>query len=185
MKAFGQFAPEETKAFLKIGIPKKVPSKTILFEEGQAFDRLYFVQSGIVRAYRVIDGEDYTYFFFSDHDFAVDFQSFLTDTISSLFFETLTDTSLVVFSKRDIYQLYERFPRFEKLGRAMAENAYLSAAERLKQYQTDSLKVRYSKLISKNPSFVQAVPQHYIASYLGVKPQSLSRIRAEISGKKY
>jgi hypothetical protein len=67
----------------------------------------------------------------------------------------------------------------------MAEKAYLSAASRLKQHQTDDLKTRYLTLLSKNPKLVQSVPQHFIASYLGVKPQSLSRIKAEIAGKQY
>jgi hypothetical protein len=67
----------------------------------------------------------------------------------------------------------------------MAEKAYLSAAERLKQHQTDSLKTRYLALISKNPQLFRDVSLRHIASYLGVKPQSLSRIRAEIAGKNY
>lgn len=185
LSKFGYFTSEETKAFEKIGHYTAIPIKTIIFDGQQPFDKLYFVVSGIIRTYRLIDGEDYTYFFFSTNDFAVDFQSFLTDTQSSLVFETLTPTECIVFQKKDIYQLYENYPKFERLGRIMAETAYLSAADRLKQHQTDSLKTRYLNLIAKNSTLFQEVPQHYIASYLGVKPQSLSRIRAEISGKKY
>ena len=185
LERFGKFTKDEINAFERIGQFRSVSAKTMLFTGNQIFNKLFFIKSGIVRSFRLIDGEDYTYFFFSANEFAVDYQSFLTDTISPLIFETLTNAELYVFQKQDIYKIYDTHPKFEKIGRLMAEYAYLSAAERLKQHQTDDLKTRYLKLIAKNPALFQIVPQHYIASYLGVKPQSLSRIRAEISGKKY
>jgi CRP/FNR family transcriptional regulator, anaerobic regulatory protein len=185
LSRYGVFTEEEELAFRAIAVEKQFKAKHILFDGMQVFNKLYYIKSGIIRSYRLIDGEDYTYFFFSDNDFAVDYQSYLTDTVSPLFFETLTETAVFVFNKKDIYKLYEQYPKFERIGRLMAEYAYLSAADRLKQHQTDDLKTRYLKLVSKSPDLFQAVPQHYIASYLGVKPQSLSRIRAEIAGKKY
>jgi CRP/FNR family transcriptional regulator, anaerobic regulatory protein len=185
LSKYSVFTEEEQAAFEKIGNRRTFRAKSLLFDGMQIFNKLYYIETGIIRSFRLIDGEDYTYFFFSASDFAVDYQSYLTDTISPLFFETLTETEVYIFQKTDIYALYEKYPKFEKIGRLMAEYAYLSAADRLKQYQTDDLKTRYLKLISKSPDLFQTVPQHYIASYLGVKPQSLSRIRAEISGKKY
>lgn len=185
LATFGQFTDEEVSAFEVIGLSRSATAKTFLFQGDRPFNRLFFIQTGIIRAFRLIDGEDFTYFFFSTNDFAVDYQSYLTDTPSTLFFETLTATTYTEYNKKDIDELYDKYPKFLKIGKLMAEGAYLSAADRLKQHQTDDLKTRYLKLVSKNPSLFQSVPQHYIASYLGVKPQSLSRIRAEISGKKY
>lgn len=185
LATFGQFNEEEVRAFEAIGLARSATAKTGIFHGDRPFRKLFFIQTGIIRAFRLIDGEDFTYFFFSTNDFAVDFQSYLTDTPSPLFFETLTATAYIEYDRKDIYELYDKYPKFLKIGKAMAEGAYLSAADRLKQHQTDDLKTRYLKLVSKNPDLFQNVPQHYIASYLGVKPQSLSRIRAEISGKKY
>lgn len=185
LATFGQFTDEEVNAFEALGIFRSTTAKTFLFDGDRPFKKLFFIQSGIVRAFRLIDGEDFTYFFFSTNDFAVDYQSYLTDTASTLYFETLTTTTYIEYNKKDIYELYDKYPKFLKIGKQMAEGAYLSAADRLKQHQTDDLKTRYLKLVSKNPALFQTVPQHYIASYLGVKPQSLSRIRAEISGKHY
>ena len=185
LATFGQFTEDEVNAFEAIGHIRSAPSKTVLFTGDKPFNKLFYIRTGIVRTFRLIDGEDYTYFFFSTNDFAVDFQSYLTDTPSSFIFETLTPASYIEFNKKDIDSLYDQYPRFEKIGRLMAEGAYLSAADRLKQHQTDDLKTRYLKLISGSPALFQTVPQHYIASYLGVKPQSLNRIRAEISGKYY
>ncbi len=182
---YGSFTDEERLAFEKIAQVRLFKAKTLVFDGNHVFDRLYYIQSGIIRSYRIVDGEDYTYYFFTGNEFAVDYQSYLTNMASPLFFEALTDTEVYLFPKSAIYQLYEKYPKFEKIGRLMAEQAYLSAADRLKQHQTDDLKTRYQKLIAKSPNLFQSVPQHYIASYLGVKPQSLSRVRAEISGKKY
>ncbi len=175
----------ELTAFEAVASQRTFKKNALISREGEVFDKLYFVKSGIVRSYRLIEGQDFTYFFFFANEFAVDFQSYLTQTQSPFFLEALAETEVYFFPKSDIDALYERYPKFEKIGRLMAENAYLSAADRLKQHQTDDLKTRYLNLISKSPNLFQSVPQHFIASYLGVKPQSLSRIKAEISGKKY
>lgn len=185
LMTIGSFTEEEVSAVESAAYPKFVPARTVFFNGHQVFNKLFYIKKGAVRCYRIINGDDFTYFFFFEREFVVDFESFLTDTDSLLCFETLTDTEFSILNKTDIYRLYGRYPRFEKLGRLMAEKAYLSAAGRLKQHQTDDLKTRYLTLLSKNPKLVQSVPQHYIASYLGVKPQSLSRVKAELAGKKY
>jgi CRP-like cAMP-binding protein len=184
LESFG-FSQEEILALNEVATRKLMPPKTIFFNGDRSFDKLYYISKGCIRCFRVINGEDYTYFFFFDQEFAVDYESFLTENDSSLSFETLEETEVIILDRSDIYRLYGEYPKFEKLGRLMAERAYLSAASRLKQHQTDDLKTRYLNLLNKNPRLIQAVPQHYIASYLGVKPQSLSRIKAEISGKQY
>ena len=185
LSKIGHYSEEEIAALKGVAKEVSLPKNTILFEADGIFNKLYFLKKGIIRSYRLIDGVDFTYYFFFENEFVVDFESFLTEENSPFFFETLADSTLIFFEKQAIYRLYNSYPNFEKIGRIMAENAYLSAANRLKQYQTDSLKSRYLKLLEKSPSLLQTIPQHYIASYLGVKPQSLSRIKAEISGKKY
>lgn len=182
---FGAFTEDEIEYYESLAQKKTVKAKAVLFHADRPFLKMWFIHSGIVRCFRLIDGRDYSYFFFFNNEFAVDFESYLTEMPSPLFFEALTDVAYSEFSKQDIKSLYETFPRFHILGRIMAEKAYLSAAERLKQHQTDDLKTRYLKLIAKDPHLFHFIPQHHIASYLGVKPQSLSRIRAEVSGKKY
>lgn len=185
LMTIGGFTEEEFSAIESAAYSKTVPGKTVFFREHQVFDKLFYIKKGAVRCYRIVDGDDFTYYFFFEKEFVVDFESFLRGSNSQLYFETLMDTTFSILNKADIYRLYEAYPRFEKLGRLMAEKAYLSTASRLKQYQTDDLKTRYLSLLSKNPELIQAVPQHYIASYLGVKPQSLSRIKAKIAGKRY
>ncbi|MBD2768140.1 Crp/Fnr family transcriptional regulator [Hymenobacter sp. BT664] len=181
LQRLAAFTPEELRAIESLATRRTAHEKQQVMIAGPPFTRLWFVAAGLLRAYRIIDGEDFTYFFFTAQDFAVDYQSFLTEQASSLYFEALVETEYYEWSKADILRLYDQHPRFERLGRLMAERAYLSAAERLMQHQTDDLEMRYRKLLAKNPQLFLSIPQYHIASYLGVKPQSLSRIRARVA----
>ncbi|MBP2833798.1 Crp/Fnr family transcriptional regulator [Aquimarina sp. U1-2] len=179
------FTEDEVQTLLDSGTLKKAKVNETIFLAGNYFSKLWFLNNGIVRAFRIINGEDYTFFFFTKQNFAVDYQSYLTGEKSPLFFESLTDVEYVEFTKESIEKIYQTIPSFEKVGRIMSENAYLSATERLKQFQAELLEVRYEKLMERDPELFQQIPQYHIASYLGVKPQSLSRIRARLAGKKY
>jgi CRP-like cAMP-binding protein len=175
---------EELETFLLCIHENKIAAKTIFFNEGELFNKLLFIQSGIIRSFRLIDGEDYSFYFYTNNEFVVDLESFLTDTTSQLNFEALTDCTFTEIKKPALLSLYKKIPGLEKLGRIIAEQAYLNVHERLKQFQTDDLETRYLKLISRNPDLFQTVSQYHIASYLGVKPQSLSRIRAKLANRK-
>ena len=189
MKSFLQsiaaFSDEELNAILNAGLKRAAESKELLFKSESLFSRLWFIEQGMIRAYRIIDGEDFTFFFFTQSEFATDYQSYLTQEDSPLFFEALTDTRFTEFTKDAIEELYIKYPLFERVGRLMAEKAYLSATDRLKQFQTEALEIRYQKLLAKDSKLFQEIPQYHIASYLGVRPQSLSRLRAKLMGKIY
>jgi CRP/FNR family transcriptional regulator, anaerobic regulatory protein len=87
---------------------------------------------------------------------------------------------VVQFSKEDIYKLYDRYPIFDRVGRVMAENAFLSLSSLNKMLTNEEPEERYLNLLKKRPELIEKIPQHYIASYLGIKPESLSRIRKRI-----
>ena len=167
------------------GIRKSVKASAIFFSASGPFSKLLFLEKGLVRSYRVIDGKDITFYFFTAGEFAVDYESFLKESGISLFFDALVVCDYLEFSKPTIEALYDLFPVFERVGRIMAEQAYLSATSRVKELQAESLQDRYLKLLARNPELFQQIPQYHIASYLGVKPQSLSRVRAKLTGKIY
>jgi CRP/FNR family transcriptional regulator, anaerobic regulatory protein len=171
----------ELQTFLSAGFNKIIEPKKIFINEGEKFDRLFFIHSGIIRSFRLIDGKDYSFFFHTEKEFAIDYESFLLGISTPLFFETITECNVTEYKKDVLETLYEKIPRLEKLGRIIAEQAYLNVHERLLQFQSDDLETRYLKLIKRNPGLFQFVPLYHIASYLGVKPQSLSRIRAKIA----
>ncbi len=184
LKRLEYFDEKEIDTVIERSTLKLVPAKTQLFMAGQPFLKLWYIEKGMVRAYRIVEGKDFTFFFFPARNFASDYQSFLTEQESPLFFESLTEVQYREFSKSTIQYLYKSNPRYEHLGRIMAERAYLSATDRLKQFQTEPLEERYRKLLQQAPELFQQIPQYHIASYLGVSPQSLSRIRSKPSNTK-
>jgi len=176
---------EKASEIEEFGIKKSISANTILFNADAPFLKLFFIQHGLFRAYRIIDGKDFTFFFFTSGEFATDYESFLNESKSPLFFEALVDSDYIEFNKSTISRLYTIYPKFERVGKLMAEKAYLSATNRLKEFQTEPLEKRYLNLLTKNPKLFQQVPQYHIASYLGVNPQSLSRVRAKLQNKVY
>lgn len=163
--------------FLNLSKRKEVKKNQILFNPNRANDKILFLEKGILRGYRIIDGKDFTHHFYFSNWFATDFESFLKENRSQIYIETLTDTIFYEFNKNDLLNLYKKHHQLEKLGRIIAEKAYIETVEKLSDMQILDLKQRFNSLINKNPDLFQKVPQKHIASYLGVSEQSLSRIK--------
>ena len=163
--------------FLNSSKRKEAKKNQILFNPDKATNKILFLEKGILRGYRIIDGKDFTHHFYFSNWFATDFESFLKENPSQIYIETLTNTIFYEFNKKDLLNLYKKHHQLEKLGRIIAEKAYLATVEKLSDMQILDLKQRFNSLINKNPDLFQKVPQKYIASYLGVSEQSLSRIK--------
>lgn len=178
------FSDKEFEKFMALATERTYKKNEIIFSAGAVFNAVFFVQSGLMRNYRIINGEDITYNFYCANEFATDYYSFLSGKPSSLYFEILADTTVFVFQKADLLKMYDdNDPKHERVGRMMAERAYLGAVERVLGFQTDNLETRYQRLLEKNPKLFLSIPQRHIATYLGVKPQSLSRIRHQMQLK--
>lgn len=168
---------EDYALFFNAAKRKESAKNKLLFRPDNTTKKIVFIEEGLLRGYKNLDGKDFTHHFYFSNWFATDFKSFLTEQPSDLYIETLTETVYYEFQKKDLLQLYKSHHQFEKLGRIIAEQAYLSTVEKLADIQTLDLKERYQSLVTKNPALFQQVPQKYIASYLGVSEQSLSRIK--------
>ncbi|MFC4632950.1 Crp/Fnr family transcriptional regulator [Dokdonia ponticola] len=171
---------EVYQLFLDTAIKKEVPKNQILFYPEKVNHKYLFIEEGLLRGYRIIDGKEYTHHFYVSNWFATDFKSYLTNKPSEIYIETLTDAVYYEFDKKDLLRLYSEHHALEKLGRIIAEKAYLFTVEKLTNMQTLDLKERYQNLVEQNPALFQSVPQKYIASYIGVSEQSLSRIKNNI-----
>jgi len=169
------------QVFLNSAKYKKAPKHQILFSPPKSNQKFLFITEGLLRAYQIIDGKDYTHHFYFPNWFATDYKSYLTNEPSQLFIETLTAVEYYEFDKITLLKLFEAHHLFEKLGRIIAEKAFLLTVEKFSDMQTQNLKERYESLIKKNPTLFQKVAQKYIASYLGVSEQSLSRIKSQCS----
>ncbi len=162
---------------------KTLKRREVLLEIGTVCNHTYFIGEGLIRYYHDVDGEEVTGQFFFEGGWYIDFESFISGDPSRQGVQALEKTELAVLSKKDIYKLYVEVPKMERFGRIMAENAFIGLRKKTDAFTLRTPEERYLDLIKQRPKVISRVPQHYIASYLGVKPQSLSRIRKRISKK--
>ena len=175
---------DEERAFANILTTKQFKKKEFLLQEGKICSNVSFVNSGCMRLFYNVEGVENTIQFFFGDSWYTDYASFLTGQPTIENMQALEPCEVVQFKKDDLYKLFNQFPVFEKVGRVMAENAFLSLSRLNQMLTNEEPQQRYLNLMKQRPDVVERIPQHYIASYLGVKPESLSRIRKRISSSK-
>ncbi|QXP74014.1 Crp/Fnr family transcriptional regulator [Tenacibaculum sp. HL-MS23] len=181
LKELIELTESEWREFSKQLKRKEYKAKAILIEEGNTAESLYFIQSGLFRTYKNLDIKDITTYFACDNQFITVFNSFINQTTSSEILEVLEDSIIYEISFDSLTQLYKKSSKFEKFGRILAEKNHLCALERTLTMQTKSAKKRYLDFLKNyNKKITSRVPQYQIASFLGIAPESLSRIRKEI-----
>jgi CRP-like cAMP-binding protein len=168
------------------GIEQSMQTKTFkkgdyLLKEGQISANTYFILEGCVREYILTEGEEKTTNFFTEEQWAISLNNFSPQNAATHNWVCIEDTTVVVGDEQQAQALFQRFPRFETISRTIMEAAFVEQKEALTSYYTDSPEQRYLKLIKSRPGLTQRIPQYYLASYIGVKPESLSRIRKRIA----
>lgn len=139
-----------------------------------------FVKSGILRVYYPNDnGEDTTCYISLSNEFITSFSSFTTSKPSTENIQAIVPTELLVISKQDLEMLYNKIPITQEFGRKAAENVAIMMEKRMSLFLNNSAKERYQYLMKHNPVLIQTVPLQYLASYLGITPQHLSRLRKD------
>jgi CRP/FNR family transcriptional regulator, anaerobic regulatory protein len=174
----------EEEAFASILEVKQYKKKEFLLREGQVCNKVSFINSGCMRLFYNVDGVENTIQFFFAGRWYTDYASFLTGQATIENMQALEPCEVVQVKKSDLYKLYDTHPVFDRVGRVMAENAFLSLSLLNKMLTNEEPEQRYLNLLEQRPELVEHIPQHYIASYLGIQPQSLSRIRKRIFQKK-
>lgn len=157
--------------------------KQIILQAGNVCRHSYFINKGCLRYFYSVDGQENTGQFFFENGWYTDYESYLSGKPSKQNIETLEKSEVILLSKSDLQQLFIDIPKFEKYGRIMAENAFIGLRYRNEMLINQTAEERYLNLIKERPKVFERVPQHYIASYLGIQPQSLSRIRKNLSEK--
>jgi CRP/FNR family transcriptional regulator, anaerobic regulatory protein len=181
LSRFIHLTEEEFEAFAGKLVAKKLKKKEVYFLEGEISRQVAFINKGCLRYYYLVNGEEHTGQFFFENSFYTDYESFLSGQPSRQNIDALEKTELLLLSRTDLYQFYETNPKFERFGRLMAENAYLGLRKRNNELLNLNPEERYVQLLRERPKVMERIPQHYIASYLGIKPESLSRIRKRIA----
>lgn len=180
-RAIVRLDDDAASAFASRITVRKLKKKELMLREGEICDRVSFIHKGYVRLYYNVDGAENTIQFFFENSWYTDFDSFLVGTKTLENVQALAPLEVLELKKKDLYYLYDTFPVFERIGRMMAENAFLSVSRLNKMRANQRPEERYLTLLKQRPEVVEKIPQKYVASYLGVKPESLSRIRKRIS----
>ncbi len=174
---------EEKDAIRSVDIFRSVKKGTILLKEGQYSKESFFVLKGCIRTYYIIDGEEKTTAFYTEME-ALTPPCVINKTPSDYYVSCVEDC-IVTISNADMEaEINSKFPKFEIVCRKLSEELLAKQKIDFDEFKTSSPEQRYLNLLQKRPDLIQRVPQHQLASYLGIKPQSLSRLRGRILEKK-
>lgn len=173
---------DEKNVIVSLDIFRSVKKGTILLKEGQKSRDSYLVLKGCIRTYYIIDGEEKTTAFYTEME-GLTPHCVINKTPSEYFISCTEDTILTVADPEMEADIFSKFPKFETLCRVLSEALLAKQQIDFDEFKISSPEQRYSILLQKRPDLIRRVPQHQLASYLGIKPQSLSRIRARIFKK--
>jgi CRP-like cAMP-binding protein len=153
---------------------------TVLLREWDPARKGYFILKGCIRSYALKNGEDKTIDFFIEEEAVIPI-GYGTDVLSAHFLECLEDTVAVVSTPDQEEKALSLYPQLKAVCLAMSEIMAKKLQENLARYKTSTPEERYRDMIEKRPDLLQRIPQYQIASYLGVQPETLSRIRRRLS----
>jgi CRP-like cAMP-binding protein len=174
---------DEKNAILSLDLFRSVKKGTILLKKGQKSRDEYFILKGCIRKYYIINGEEKTTAFFTEMENLT--PHCVKNNAPSEYFISCVEDSILTVSNSDMgIEINSKFPKFEIMCRIFSEELLAKQQIDFDEFKTSSPEERYLNLQQKRPDLIQRVPQHQLASYLGIKPQSLSRLRARILEKK-
>lgn len=173
----------DERVIAKVFQPRHYKKGEHLLLAGDICRYIFFIESGLVRYYLDKDGSQQTHYFNKEGEFVCDYLSFLPQAPSFVSIQALEDTEVCQVSADGIRAFYREVAEGEKFGRIAIEQVFTHVLSQVISLYTDSPDNRYLRFLAAYPELVQRIPQYYIASYVGVKPPSLSRIRKRLAGK--
>lgn len=173
-------SPDEASELIKMNLIKEYSKGEFLLREGEISKRSYMVLQGCIRDYYIIDGEVCITAFYTEND-SISPNCVATGEPSEYYLDCLEDSILLVSTTDMEQSFYKKFPKFEQLCRVLSTKLLAKNRQSFDRYKNSSPEQRYLFLVDHRPELLQRVPQYQLASYLGIKPESLSRIRRRVS----
>lgn len=177
--------PEEWEFITTQCIPKKVRKKQYVLQAGDKAEFSIFVSKGCLRSYNVdASGEEHIMQFALEGWWIGDLNAFLTNEAATYNIDALEDTEVLLIEQQIMDTLFDKVPMFERYIRLLLQGNYVAMHRRLVSAISTTAEEKYLRMQKQYPDIMQRVPQHMIASYLGLKPETLSRIRKKLANDK-
>lgn len=162
--------------------PKKIRKKQYLLQEGNICRHLAFVEKGLLRSYNVDEkGIEHMIHFAWEGRWMADMLSFLSNEPSTYHIDAIEDAELLLISQQDFEEMLLKVPVMERYFRILFQNNIISKERRLISSITNSAEEKYIHLTATNPELIKRIPQQLVASYLGITPETLSRIKNKLA----
>jgi len=180
-----QLTKEEKELCKSFFSPKKLRKRQYILQEGDVCKYVAFVEKGMLRSYTIDEkGNEHIMQFAFEGWWIADQFSFLTGEPAIYNIDALEDSELLLLSKQAEDELLKKIPKFERYFRLLLQNSLIATQRRLISSLSQSAEERYHQMINSCPTIPQRVPQHMMASFLGITPETLSRIRKQLASVK-
>lgn len=171
--------------FLKKHIPYKIYDKDeFLLRQGDISNAFFFIIKGCVRLFYLNNGQEKTAFFYTENQFVSSYESFVQQVPAKHYLQAIENTQVAVISTQATTQILEHFPKFELLSRILMEEEMIIYQDIIASFVALNPEQRYLKFMRTHAALLQRIPQYHIATYLGVTPETLSRIRKRVAQRK-
>ena len=176
---------EEAK-YLRVHLPVKTFDKgDYLLRQGTVSNAFFYIIKGCVRLFYEVGEEERTAFFYTETQFVSSYESFTRQVPARHNVQCIEETTVAIVPHDQTYKIPENFPKFEVISRILQEEELIIYQNIIASFITLSPEQRYLKLLEEQPELFQRIPQHHLATYIGVKAESLSRIRKRILDKRF
>ena len=180
-KSFNILTDDEIEDFIELSVKKNLKKTDYFIREDETCREVAFVLSGILRSYYVTNkGEEITHCITYPNNLITAYSSFITGQSTPENIQAISAVELIVVRKNTIDDLALKNPNWVKFLKVVAEQQYVELEKRIFQLQKSNAAQRYSDLLKNQPAYIQHIPLHYLASYLGITQRHFSRIRKEI-----
>jgi CRP-like cAMP-binding protein len=177
IKSITDYSEEDILLFWDALEQTFIPKGEHFLEEGQICRHIGYLNSGLMMYYKIADGIEIPADFATEAAWVTYLKSFTTGTSSDMYIKALEDCHLLTLSNTKMQELFIAQPKFMAMKSYYTERSFIRNTEHASNLATLDAKQRYYKFMSEYPELLNRIPQYYIAAYLGIKPQSLSRLR--------